>query len=200
MKKATLAIVVALCLMILFSATTMAAPRVGLKHFGLDLGVAGINPHGGWEVLFPNSYGIGGFIDANLALTGGFVLRASWQRTFGDLGGISLAEATMQFDLSPYGAIYAGALYFGGHNVFLPNSYVFPQVGLVLRLPVGDTLALYGVVSAHWEFPDQKVVPGYGLYLTLNFGKGFGLCAGARGFGSELTASPWITTGVSYSF
>lgn len=203
MRKAFLAVVVALCLVMLLGATAAAAPRVGLKSFAMDLGVAGINPHGDPDVWWMGigGVGVGGFVDLSLALPGGLVLRGTYQRTFGVYGGIALGEAVLQYDVNPYGALYAGALVFGTHPVSAPSDVrVFPQAGLVLRLPLADNLSLYGLLSAQYDSVAKSLFPGYGAYLTLDFGHGFGVCAGARGFGSTLTKSPWITTGLSYTF
>lgn len=205
MRKAFLAIVMALCLVMLLGATTMAAPRVGLNSFAMDLGVAGINPHGDPAIWWMSlgGAGIGGFVDLSLALPGGFSLRAAYQRTWGDFYQLALGEAVLQYDPGPYGAFFAGGLLLGGYpGPWGGGNYtvICPQAGLLLRAPIGENLSLYGMLSAYYEVPTHQIIPGYGAYLTLDFGHGFGLTAGARGFGSELTKSPWITAGLSWTF
>lgn len=203
MKKTTLAIVLALCMILAVSATTMAAPRVGLQNFALDLGFSGMLRGQ-----------VGGFIDTSLPLTGGLSLRANGMFALNvqDLSEAQyMGEFWMQYDFDYYFAAYVGAQWF---NYTIPMLYeagyypipelkyqaLFPQVGMLFHLPVGDNLSLYGLLSAYYDCKEVKIVPGYGAYIVIDFGQGWGVTAGFRGFGSDLVRYPWVTAGMSYSF
>lgn len=207
MKKTTLAIVLALCMVFAVSATTMAAPRVGLQNFALDLGFSGMLRGQ-----------VGGFIDTSLPLTGGFSLRANGMFALDvlDLDDVEcMGEFWMQYDFDYYFAAYIGAQWF---NYTIPMQFptpmstevypfpemkyqaLFPQVGMLFHLPVGDNLSLYALVSAYFDYKEIKFVPGYGAYIVIDFGQGWGVTAGFRGFGSDLVRYPWVTAGMSYAF
>ncbi|HAH96201.1 MAG TPA: hypothetical protein DHD79_08150 [Firmicutes bacterium] len=195
MRKAILIITLALCLTIMISTASLAAPRVDPNLSGLDFGVCGVAAHGQGE------FGIGGFVDFTLALSEHFALRFGAARTLFKPSQLTVAEATAQANLSEYAALYLGGLYLGAENsTSIGNiSYIFPQTGLILHCPIGN-LSLYGLFSMHYDWKNVVFVPGYGAYLTIDFGKGFGFSAGMRGFGTPMTKSPMITTGFSYSF
>lgn len=195
MRKVILVVVLALSLAIMATTTSMAAPRVDPAISGLDLSISGLAAHGQAE------FGIGGSIDFTLTLSEHFALRLAAARTFFKPSQLTVGELSAQVNLDQYAALYLGGLYLGAENstTLGTNSYIFPQAGLILHWPIGN-LSLYGTISVHYDWKNVVFVPGYGAYLTIDFGKGFGLNACMRGFATPMTKSPMITTGFSYSF
>ena len=195
MRKAILVITLALCLTIMITATSMAAPRVDPTLSGIDFGVCGLAAHGQAE------FGIGGFVDLTFTLSEHFALRIAAARTLFKPSQLTVGEFNAQVNIDQYAALYLGGLYLGAENsiTIADLSYIFPQAGLILHCPIGS-LSLYGLLSVHYDWKNVVFVPGYGAFLTIDFGKGFGLNAGMRGFATPMTKSPMITTGFTYSF